>query len=85
MSEVSNSDIMTVLLSVREDIGGIKANLVSHAAAFNAHVKDDQKIVADVQALQISAAKASGRRTAYATIGAFVGSAAALIVDYFRR
>lgn len=85
MSDVSNADLMNVLLTVKQDIGGIKADIVSHAAAFQAHCKEDHELAEDVKQLELSAARAHGKRMAFGMIGSFIGAALALAVDFFRK
>lgn len=89
MSEVTNADLMGVLLGVKGDIGGIQAKLAAHATAFEAHVRDDQRIADNVKALEIASAKAvgvaKGRTTAWGMIAAVASTLAALIVDYLRH
>lgn len=85
MSDVSNADLMNVLLTVKQDIGGIKADIVSHAAAFKNHVEEDRLLCADVKALELGAARASGKRGAYAVIGGAVGTMLTLAVELFRK
>lgn len=85
MSDVSNTDLMKVLLTVKQDIGGIKADIVSHAAAFKNHVEEDKELCATVKALELSAARAAGKRAAYAGLGGMVGAAFTLAVEFFRK
>lgn len=85
MSDVSNSDLMNVLLTVKQDIGGLKADIVSHAVQFKQHCAENDELAKDVKRLELGAASASGKRGAYALMGGFAGSLLALAADYFRK
>lgn len=86
---VTNSDLMAVLGDMREDLGGIKAQLESHTKAFTAHLADDQAMAADVRKLQLSAAGragvAKGRAGTYGFLGSVFGAVAAFAVEWFKK
>ena len=86
---VSNGDLMEVLMEMKGDIGGLKADLQGHVRAFEMHVKDDKRVAEDVQTIKIDAARsigvARGRATVWSLMGSAAGAALALAVDFFRR
>lgn len=89
MSEVSNSDLMGVLLSVREDLGGIKANVASTSALLASHIGVDTVVQAqlrtDVSTLQLGAARQRGFLAAIGTIGTVLGAGVGYMIDLMRH
>jgi hypothetical protein len=89
MSEVTNSDLMGVLMSVREDLGGIKANVASTSALLANHIGVDTVVQAqlrtDVSTLQLGAARQKGFLAAIGTIGTMLGAGMGYMIDMMRH
>ena len=89
MSEVSNSDLMGVLLSVREDLGGIKANVASTSALLANHIGVDtvvqSQLRTDVSTLQMGAARQKGFLAAIGTVGTLLGAGIGYIISFARH
>ena len=89
MSEVSNSDLMGVLLSVREDLGSIKANVASGAVLLANHIGVDtvvqSQLRTDISTLQLGAARQKGFLAAIGTVGTLLGAGLGYIISYAKH
>ena len=75
MSGISNKQIYDVLLEIKGEVSGLAATSKAHADVFAQHVKDDEKMSADILALKLIGAKQKG---ATRTWGFLATGAAAL-------
>ena len=77
MSEVSNSDLMQVLLQVKEDIGETKQKILSTSELLANHIGVDTVVQSalrtDMTTLQLGQAKQHGFLLALSSIGSVLG------------
>ena len=69
MSDVSNGDLMNVLLDIKQDIGGLKTKADGHTAWMTKHVADDALMMADIRKLQDIGASQRGASRVWNTLG----------------
>lgn len=84
-NEVSNGDIFSVLMDIKESIGRLDGKVDSHSGQLAAHIADDKVLSESIQKLQISQARQRGFVAALSTMGAVVGAGLGAAVDYFSR
>jgi hypothetical protein len=78
MTEVSNEQLLSVLLDMKGDIGEIKSTGAANAAAIIQHT-------ASIGELQQSHARIKGFAGALSVVGAVVGAAASYAVQFFHK
>lgn len=83
MKRVSNSDLMQVLMNMREDLGGIRARLEDHTSAFVKHVSDDELLAESVKKLQLAAERQAGRASVWTLLYTGISGAIGAAVEYF--
>jgi hypothetical protein len=87
--QVSNGDLMGVLLAVREDLGSIKANVASTSALLANHIGVDTVVQAqlrtDVSTLQMGAARQRGFLAAIGTVGTLLGAGLGYIISFVKH
>ena len=79
--QVTNGDLMSVLLDVKQDIGALKQAQAGHSAWMDKHLKDDAIIAASVQKLQLAHARQRGFISAVAAIGSALGAGLATVAS----
>ena len=72
---VTNSQIMSVLLEVKEKLGSIQATSDSHAAIMARHMQDDVMMARDISVMQQKMARFSGAIRVWGIVGTAVGGA----------
>lgn len=81
MSEISNSDLLNVLLDIRGDIGQSQAQIAAVTRAFEAHVVADAAMAADIQKINLGAARQRGIFTALSAVGTVLGACIGYAID----
>lgn len=85
MPDVSNSDLMQVLLDIKQQTGAMQANIASTAETLKQHVSDDKEVAKAlfhrIEELQFSAAKQRGFISALAMFGSLLGAGVGYIID----
>jgi F0F1-type ATP synthase assembly protein I len=82
---ISNTDLMNVLLSLKGDVGELKGHVSGTQLILAAHILEDKALTADVQKLQFSQQRQRGFVAAVSAIGAVVGAGIGVVVDLFVR
>jgi len=89
MSDVSNSDLLGVLLDIREDLGIVKANGTHIATQFKDHVAEVKAAAAmtasKIEKLQLGAARQKGVLAALTGVGSLLGAGAGYAIDFFTK
>jgi len=89
MSDVSNRDLLNVLLSIREDLGTVKANGSHIANQFKDHVAEvkaaAELTAAKIEKLQLGAARQKGVLAALTGVGSLLGAGAGYAIDFFTK
>lgn len=80
-NEVTNADLMDVLMSISKDFGELKNQTATTAAALKQHVEDDKAMLASIQTLQLTGAKQKGFLTALASFGGILGAGLGYVVE----
>lgn len=85
MADVSNSDLMGVLLEIKSQTGEMKANIASTAEALKQHVADDKEMAkalfSRIETLQFGQAKQRGFLSALAMVGGVLGAGVGYVID----
>jgi hypothetical protein len=80
---------MSVLLGVKEDLGGIKATATATSALLANHIGVDTVVQAqlrtDVSTLQLGAARQRGFLAAIGTVGTVLGAGVGYMIDVLRH
>jgi hypothetical protein len=83
------SEMMKVLLDIREDIGGLKESTRIFAETMTMHIADDKKLAGVVADLQLAHASDKSARRAWATAGgvagAVISTAVTAAVEWWRH
>jgi hypothetical protein len=82
MSDVSNSDLMTVLLDIKQDIGSLQTKAEGHTQWMAKHVADDALMCADIRAIQITQASQRGAAKVWNMLGAAIGTVLGAVAGY---
>lgn len=69
MSDVSNNDLLNVLLEIKNDVGQLKQQATGHTAWMTQHVEDDKKMAKDINTLQMQGARQKGFLGALSIMG----------------
>ena len=85
MSEVTNNDLLTVLLGVKEDIGELKSTVASQARAFAQHVQDDAAMSRSLGELKLGAAKRAGAAGVWSLLYGAISGAIAAAATYWAK
>lgn len=85
MREVNNSDLLDVLMEMKEDLGAVKQNQETQTAWMTAHVAEDKLMARDIQTLTMTHARQKGFMTAVVAIGSFISGAIGYAVEFFHR
>jgi hypothetical protein len=85
MSEISNSDLLTVLLEIKGDIGQLQSTAASNVKALADHVAADAVMAGDIKRLQLGAARQRGFLTAITAVGTVVGAGVGYAIDLLAR
>lgn len=89
MSEVSNGDLMTVLLQVSRDMGETKAQIASTTALLANHIGVDTVVQnalrSDVTTLQLGQARQRGFIAAVCSVGTVLGAGIGYVIDVVAR
>lgn len=89
MSEVSNSDLMGVLLDIKQDMGETKQKIISTAELLANHIGVDTvvqgQLRTDISTLQLGAARQKGFLAAIGTVGTVLGAGLGYLVDMARH
>lgn len=83
MPEVSNGDLMMVLLEIKDDMGSLKAKAEGHTAWMTKHVEDDKVLAGKIADIQLIQAKQRGFLTAIGVIGSILGSVGGWLFERF--
>ena len=81
MSEVTNSDLMSVLLDIKGQTGEMKAHIATTAEALQRHIDDDKVLGTAIQTLQLGAARQRGFLTALTSVGSVLGAGVGYLVE----
>ena len=74
MSNISNEQIYSTLLEIKQDVGGLLATVQSHQTVFAQHVRDDAAVAQDVTAIRLKLAKQAGASRVWNMVAAAAGS-----------
>lgn len=89
MSEVSNGDLMNVLLQVSRDMGETKAQITSTTALLANHIGVDtvvqNQLRTDITTLQMGNAKQRGFLAAIGAVGTVLGAGIGYVIDVVAR
>lgn len=85
MSEVTNSDLLKVLLEMKEDVGELKSTASSQAAAFAQHVQDDAVLARSVGELRLAGARRIGAMSVWSLLTSLASGAIGAAATYFAK
>lgn len=81
MGDVSNSDLMNVLLDVKERTGAMQAHIETTATILKDHIEDDKQMLLSIQTLQLGAARQKGFLTALTSVGSLLGAGLGYLIE----
>lgn len=83
------SDMMTILLEIKSDLGELKGSTRAFADTLAAHIVDDKKLAGELADLKIAHASDRSARRAWATAGgvagAVISTAVTAAVEWWRH
>lgn len=77
------SDLYSVLLEIKEDIGAIRATTEATSKVLAQHVEDDKKLTERVLKMELAQAKTKGSAKAWASMGAVGGAVLGYLATFF--
>lgn len=86
MSEVSNSDLLKVLMDIKQDIGQLQSTAASTASTLKEHAQQDVEWFSAthkrLQSLELTRATAAGKASVWTLLAGSVGGALGLAGSY---
>jgi hypothetical protein len=83
MNEVSIKDVYDVLLTIKQDLGGLRATVKSTAETLSAHIEDDKQLATSMVKMQLHNAKSAGAAKVWAMVAGAFGVLLGAAADYF--
>lgn len=84
-AQVTNEQLLEVLLRVEGRLGAVEANVKNTAISFASHVEDDRRLGGRVASLELHKARQAGQLSILAAIFSAVGAALWAALSYFVR
>ena len=85
MGEVTNLDLMTVLLDIKKDLGDTGARITSTTELLAQHIADDKALLngvrTDITTIQMQGAKQRGFLAALTSVGSVLGAGVGYLVE----
>jgi hypothetical protein len=85
MSDVSNADLMKVLLDVRGDIGALQADVRNTASTLQSHIEEDRGLTTRVGNLESYRANQTGKASVWGLIWAGLGSISGSLITLWAK